>query len=160
MKVTKFNEQEWETFLGLADRLGINVRPLLKEEVRFQVLEEAGHALGRAVAQGAVERLTVARAERLSEPQPCPTCGQLCPVEYRERPLNTVDGPIELQEPVCHCPACRRDFFPSASSIGPRPAELQSRRLGQDRLRQCGAEVGGQSQEDVAEVGGGVGQRS
>jgi hypothetical protein len=139
----KISDQEWETFLGVADRLRINVRPLLKEDVKFHVLEAAGHALGRAVAQGAVERLTSARAERLSEPQPCPTCGQLCPVEYRERPLNTVDGLIELYEPACHCPACRRDFFPSASSIGPRSTELQSSSAGQDCLGQRGAQIGG-----------------
>ena len=51
MAGTKLNQQEWETFLGLADRLGIDVRDLLKRDVRFHVLEAAGHALGRAVAQ-------------------------------------------------------------------------------------------------------------
>lgn len=124
MARAKLSEQEWETFLGLADRLGIDVRGLLKEDVRFHVLESAGHALGRAVARGATERLTLARAERLTGPQPCPTCDRPCPCVYRERNLETVDGPIELCEPVCHCPACRRDFFPSASSVGARPTEL------------------------------------
>jgi hypothetical protein len=118
MARTKLNQQEWETFLGLADRLEIDVRDLLKGEVPFYVLEAAGHALGRAVAQATTERLTLARAERLSEPQPCPTCGRLCPLLHRERELKTIDGPIELQEPVCHCSACRRDFFPSASRLG------------------------------------------
>jgi hypothetical protein len=111
----KLSEQEWETFLGLADRLGIEVRPLLQKDVRFNVLESAAHALGRAVAQETTERLTLARAERLCEPQLCPTCGGQCPVVYQQRPLETIDGPIELCEPVCHCPACRRAFFPSAS---------------------------------------------
>lgn len=120
----KLNQQEWETFLGLADRLEIDVRGLLERDERFHVLEAAGHALGRAVAQATTERLTLARAERLSEPQPCPTCGRLCPLLHRERPLETVDGPIELHEPVCHCSACRRDFFPSASRIGTRSADL------------------------------------
>jgi hypothetical protein len=124
MARAKLSEREWETFLGLADRLGIDVRGLLKEDVRFHVLESAGHALGRAVAQAATERLTLARAERLLEPQPCPTCGRRCPLVHRERELETVDGPIELCEPVCHCSACRRDFFPSASGVGARPAEL------------------------------------
>ena len=124
MARARLTEQEWETFLGLADRLGIDVRGLLKEDVRFHVLESAGHALGRAVAQATTERLTLARAERLAGPQPCPTCGRRCPVVHRERELETVDGPIELREPVCHCPACRRDFFPSASRVGARPTGL------------------------------------
>jgi hypothetical protein len=124
MAQSKLNQQEWETFLGLADRLEIDVRDLLERDVSFHVLEAAGHALGRAVAQATTERLTLARAERLCEPQPCPTCGQQCPLLYRQRPLGTLDGPIELHEPVCHCSACRRDFFPSASRIGTRSANL------------------------------------
>jgi hypothetical protein len=118
MARAKISNQEWEVFLGVADRLGIDVRPLLKEDVRFHVMEAAGHALGQAVAQAATERLTYARAERLSGPQRCPTCNRECPMVHEERPLTTVDGPIELREPICHCPACRRDFFPSASRIG------------------------------------------
>jgi hypothetical protein len=124
MVQARISEQEWETFLGVADRLEINVRALLQEDVRFHVLESAGHALGRAVARATTERLALARAERLTEPQPCPSCGQPAPVVDRERLLETGDGPIELSEPVCHCSACRRDFFPSASGVGPRPAEL------------------------------------
>jgi hypothetical protein len=114
----QLSTQEWETFLGLADRLEIDVRGLVGKEVRFHELEAAGHRLGRAVAQATTERLAAARAERLTEPQPCPTCGQVCAVTHRERELETVDGPIELAEPVCRCSACRRDFFPSASGVG------------------------------------------
>jgi hypothetical protein len=124
MAQAKLSQQEWETFLRVADRLEIDVRGLLKKDVRFHVLEAAAHALGRAVAQATTERLTLARAERLSEPQPCPTCGQQSPLLHRERSLETIDGPIDLHEPVCHCSACRRDFFPSAPSIGTRPANL------------------------------------
>lgn len=120
----KLNQQEWETFVALADRLEIDVRDLLARDVPFHVMEAAGHALGRAVAQATTERLTLARAERLCEPQSCPTCGRQCPLVHRERPLETVDGPIELHEPVCHCSACRRDFFPTASSIGTQSANL------------------------------------
>jgi len=86
--------------------------------VRFHDLEAAGRALGRAVAQGATERLAFARAERLSGRQPCPTCGRLYPLIHRDRPLETIDGPLELHEPVCHCPACRRDVFPQRPALG------------------------------------------
>ena len=40
--------------------------------------------LGRAMAQGATERMAFARAKRLTEPQPCPTCERQCTVVYRE----------------------------------------------------------------------------
>jgi hypothetical protein len=118
MAQAKISGQEWEMFLGVADRLGIKVRSLLREDVRFHEMESAGHALGRAVAQETTERLALARAERLSEPQPCPICGLLCPLIHGDRSLETIDGPIGLHEPKCHCPACRRDFFPSASGFG------------------------------------------
>jgi hypothetical protein len=114
----KLNQQEWETFLALADRLEIDVRDLLVRDVPFHVLEAAGHALGRAVAQATTERLRLARAERLCEPQSCPTCGRQCPLVPGERPLETVDGPIKLHEPVCHGSACRRDFFPQRPALG------------------------------------------
>jgi hypothetical protein len=107
----------------LADRLGIEVRGLLSQDVRFTTLELAGHRLGRAVAQLTTERLARARAERLTEPQVCPTCQQRSPLGHRARELETVDGPIELREPVCPCSACRRDFFPAASGVGLKPAE-------------------------------------
>lgn len=115
MAKEKLTPQEWETFLGLADRLEIPLRRLLNEDVRFHEMEAAGHALGRVVAQSATEKLTLARAERLTEPQPCPTCSKRCSVVHRERDLETGDGSIDLSEPVCYCSACRRDFFPSAS---------------------------------------------
>lgn len=118
MARAKISEQEWQTFLDLADRLEIDVRGLLNQDVRFTALEAAGHQLGRAVAQIATERLALARAERLTGPQPCPTCERACPLVHRERELETIDGPVDLREPVCHCPACRRDFFPSASRVG------------------------------------------
>lgn len=124
MTKTKLTEQEWETFVELADRLGIQVRELLRRGGRFHVLESAGHSLGRAIAQAATERLALAQADRLTEPQACPACGRQCPVIHRERELETGDGPIDLREPVCHCSICRRDFFPSASRIGTQREEL------------------------------------
>lgn len=118
MARAKISEQEWQCFLDIADRLGIPVRELLNEEVRFTAMEAAGHKFGRAVAQMTTERLALAHAQRLTEPQPCPTCGRSCPLVHRERELETIDGPMDLSEPVCYCSACRRDFFPSASRLG------------------------------------------
>lgn len=120
----KLSEQEWQMFLGLADRLEIPVREVSEQKVRFAELEAAGHQLGRAVAQIATERLALQRAERLTEPEPCPTCGKVSSLVHRERELQTLDGPVELCEPVGHCPACRRDFFPSASGVGAPSAKL------------------------------------
>ena len=128
------SERDWEVFLEVADRLGIDVRELLKKDVPFRELEAAGHQFGRAIAQATTERLSLARAERLTDPQACPSCGNNCPLDYGERDLTTGDGPIRLREPVCHCSTCRRDFFPSASKSGARTESVQPDSDGQDRV--------------------------
>ena len=112
------SEQDWEVFVRVAGQLEIDMRDLLQRDVPFREMEAAGHELGRAVAQVTTERLSLARAQRLTEAQTCPTCGKSCPVAYEERDFTTGDGPIRLHEPVCHCSTCRRAFFPSASGSG------------------------------------------
>ena len=61
MARTNHSEQEWETFLALTDRLGIEFRGRLDQDVRFTTLESAGHRLGRTVAQMTTERWSLAR---------------------------------------------------------------------------------------------------
>lgn len=114
----KISKQDWEVFVRVADDLGIDVRGLQERDVPFCEMEAAGHEVGRRIAQAITERLSFARAERLTGKVPCPTCGKRCAVDHRERDFTTGDGPIQLCEPVCHCSTCRRDFFPSASRSG------------------------------------------
>jgi len=90
MKRARISEQEWEVFLRVADRLEIDVRGLLERDVRFPEMEGAGHEGGRKIAQAITERLSLARAERLSGTQPCPTCGKRCPVDHQERDQSRV----------------------------------------------------------------------
>jgi hypothetical protein len=33
--------------------------------------------------------------------------------------LATPGATVTHNEPVCHCPACRRDFFPPAAAAAP-----------------------------------------
>lgn len=62
-------------------------------------------SLARAVAETAAECGTEVS---------CPSCGRACRVETAKRTMTSLSGPVELLEPTAHCPACRRDFFPSA----------------------------------------------
>ena len=80
----------------------------------FSEIEEAGHKLGQFLSRVAQTRLTneVATGERVA--RECPACGQVCSVETAKRMVTGIDGPVEFLEPKAHCPACRRDFFPSA----------------------------------------------
>ena len=80
----------------------------------FSTFEQASHAWGQELSCAAQQRLTaevVAHGQRLAD---CPTCGREQPVTTAKRTMTSLDGPIEVLEAKAHCPACRRDFFPSA----------------------------------------------
>lgn len=81
-------------------------------------IEQVAATAARAVARGTIEELLERKASLLGNEQPCPTCQRLCVVRRDPRQIDFWGGPVCYAEPKCHCSACRRDFFPSAS----RPA--------------------------------------
>ena len=82
----------------------------------FSALENASHALGREVATASLQRAACEAAAAAQTSAACPQCGASCLVETRTRTLQGLDGPVQVLEVAAHCPACRRDFFPSAAS--------------------------------------------
>jgi hypothetical protein len=76
-------------------------------------IEQAAVIAARAVAKGTIEELLEKKAALLAPEQPCPTCKRHCPVQREERTMNFWGGEVRYSEPKCHCPACRRDFFPT-----------------------------------------------
>jgi hypothetical protein len=90
----------------------------------FQAMEDLAAAAAAGLTEGTLAALLEQRAGTLPAEVSCPHCGHLCPVRSEERPLTLSTGQtIPLSEPVAHCPACRRDFFPPTD----RPAAGQSR---------------------------------
>jgi len=89
-------------------------RGLLKKVPHFNEIEDAGHKLGRFLSRLTQSRLANEVAAGQQATRPCPTCGQVCQIEVIKRTVTGIDGPFEMMEPKAHCPACRRDFFPSA----------------------------------------------
>jgi hypothetical protein len=82
-------------------------------------LEEVADAAARGLLEGTLAALLHRQAQALPAEQPCPDCGRPCPVSREPRPLTCRDGTLTYHEPVGHCPACRRDFFPSAARPAP-----------------------------------------
>jgi hypothetical protein len=80
----------------------------------YSVIEGRAHELGRQLScqaqQQQMNELTASHPTTAG----CPGCGTRCELELRKRTMKTVDGEMELQELVGHCPCCRRDFFPDA----------------------------------------------
>lgn len=75
-----------------------------------------------ALAAGAAFDAVIARAlvlqnKKLPNQLPCPKCQHECPVEFEKRTIQGRMGPATIQEPVCHCSACDRAFFPSAGNL-------------------------------------------
>lgn len=87
---------------------------LLNKVPHFSEIEDAGQQLGRKLSQLSQARLANEVAAEEPVACKCPTCGKVVPVETVKRTVTGLDGPVEILEPKAHCPACRRDFFPSA----------------------------------------------
>ena len=84
-------------------------------DVDFDQMEQIAAAATAGLAAGTLEHLAEQQAQRLPDEWPCPTCQKPCPVRRRPRQLVARGATVALHEPVAHCPACRRDFFPPAS---------------------------------------------
>jgi hypothetical protein len=80
-------------------------------------IEQFAKEAACAVAKGTIEELLEKKAAALGPEQPCPACQRLCPLDREPRTMQFWGTSIEYSEPKCHCPACRRDFFPSASHV-------------------------------------------
>ena len=85
------------------------------------------------LTEGTLAALLGQQAQALGDEQPCPACGRLCPVGCEDRDLAVRGGRLTLHEPVCHCPACVRDFFPPAGLPAPGQPRLQPPALSEDR---------------------------
>jgi hypothetical protein len=83
--------------------------------------------MGQAVIRGAIEEVLRSQLKLLGDHQPCPACAGACPVSTVSRRIQGRGGTIQYDEPVCHCPACRRDFFPSPPELAARLAQLLAR---------------------------------
>ncbi len=94
----------------------------------FCALETIAQAAADGLTEGTLAALLDRQAHDLPDQLPCPACGRLCPRTAHTRPLVVQTGQtIQANDPVCHCPACRRDFFPPADPSAPGQPRLQPR---------------------------------
>ena len=88
-------------------------------ETTFAEIEEFGHEVGRLLARAVDQSLTSQHAEHFRGESNCPGCGHCCSISKSPaaRAIQTTDGDVPIEEPICHCPVCNRDFFPSAYHV-------------------------------------------
>jgi len=85
-------------------------------DLDLDAMEQIAQAAAQGLVEGTLETLLQRQADALGTQQPCPQCGRLCAVTCEDRTLHLQDGhAVTHREPLCHCPACRRDFFPPAA---------------------------------------------
>jgi hypothetical protein len=93
-------------------------------DIDFDSIESLAVDMGQAVIRGAIEEVLRSQLKLLGDHQPCPACARACSVSTESRTIQGRGGTIQYDEPVCHCPACRRDFFPSPPELAARLAQL------------------------------------
>jgi hypothetical protein len=89
-------------------------------DVDFDMMEQIARAAATGLTEGALATALEQQTQALGEQQPCPACGAPCPVRRAPRALATPGASVTHSEPVCHCPAGRRDFFPPANPAATR----------------------------------------
>ena len=114
MSVTKNSAELFEALVQALVEERIAADEIDIDSMKFAQMELLGHGLGKQLA-GRVQQALVSRQ---AEPMPrvfgCPTCGRQCRAETKPKTIQSLDGEVELTEIYCHCPKCRRSFFPSA----------------------------------------------
>jgi hypothetical protein len=88
-------------------------------DVDFATMEQIALAAAAGLTEGTLQTLLEQQANALGEHQPCPECGRPCAVRRQERPLQVPGAQLPQSEPLCHCPDCRRDFFPPTAHPAP-----------------------------------------
>ena len=120
----KLNDKDLAEIHALARQWGkIVVRRAFGDQgpgldVDLDAMEQVAAAAAAGLTAGALEEATQKQAQQLPQQQPCPSCGRPCPTQPQPRPVVVRGGQFLHHEPVGYCPACRRDFFPSASPAG------------------------------------------
>jgi len=102
-------------------------------DVDFRTMEQIAAAAARGLIEGTLTTLVEQQAQSMPTEQACPECGYLCTVGHEDRTLKVKDGEITLNEPVCYCPDCRRDFFPPTARAAAGHSRLQPDRAADDR---------------------------
>ncbi len=95
----------------------------------FRDIEQVAAVVAASLTESTVATLVAAQAQQLAAEQPCPDCQRPCRVKSHDRPLTLDTGEVmTLHEPICHCPTCRRDFFPPPDVAATGRTPVQSGR--------------------------------
>jgi hypothetical protein len=84
----------------------------------YSVIEARAHELGQQLSREIQARQMGELTAGRMATAPCPKCRARCELEFKERKVTSIDGPVELRELQGYCLACRRAFFPRQGEHG------------------------------------------
>jgi hypothetical protein len=84
----------------------------------YSVIEGRAHELGQQLSRRIQAQHMGDLAAHAPPSAKCPECGTRCDTSRKQRPVRSVDGTLTVDEPVAHCPECRRGFFPPPGGAG------------------------------------------
>ena len=84
----------------------------------YSVIEGRAHELGKRLSREIQARQMAEITARADAAARCPGCGSRYETVRKKRRVKAVDGFLKVEEPVSHCPKCRRDFFPPPGKVG------------------------------------------
>lgn len=84
----------------------------------YSQIENAAHQVGIDLSCRIQSRCSSEVASAAGTQANCPECGEVSDLKNIQRVVESIDGPVEVMEPVARCTRCRRDFFPSAYETG------------------------------------------
>ena len=82
----------------------------------YSVIEARANQLGQQLSREIQARRMGALASGQGTIAKCPECGTRRETIAKKRSVKSIDGLVTIEEPVSHCPACRRGFFPPPGS--------------------------------------------
>jgi len=106
-----------ERVQGFVEQLLKEEKSSLKKARTLLEIENQAIEIGDELVRQLANSDLAQRAEKMAQQteHACPDCGRICALEADTEPLilQGKRSEIEYSEPRCHCPSCRRDFFPS-----------------------------------------------
>jgi DNA repair exonuclease SbcCD ATPase subunit len=85
----------------------------------YSVIEARAHELGQKLSRRIQTRQMGELAAGAPPSAKCPECGTRCDTSRKKRQVTSIDGTLTVDEPIAHCPKCRRGFFPPQGGAGP-----------------------------------------
>jgi hypothetical protein len=74
----------------------------------YSVIEARAHELGQQLSREIPARQMGELIAGRMATAPCPKCRARCELDFKNRTVTSIDGPVEIQELQGYCPACRR----------------------------------------------------